>query len=189
MLSYFSSDERPNPPTMTAPLTPACKSDSNAVSVGCDALFDNSGMLAIARVKKPHRHFLAGDLVVGERRDGMADNLVCWGWSSKHCRIVGGRWGYRLRYCGWEQLPRRFQRAAENAKFEDSRKYAMIVPNGRGHLYIVKWFNGRSLNDEHPPQLRDEAWLRRLLIELLCGNMPLSRKEAAPSKRTFLSNA
>lgn len=133
-------------------------STTDVIGVASHALFDNSGLLAIARLKKPHRHFLAGDLVVGEQRDGMADNLVCWGWSSKHRRIVGGKWGYRMRYCAWEWLPRRFHRAAENAKFEDAQKYRMIAPNGTGYLRIVKWFKGWTLNDEQPRQLRDEAW-------------------------------
>lgn len=145
----------------------------------------SEGLMAVARLKKPHRHFLAGDLVVGVRRDGMADNLVCWGWSSKHRRIVGGQYGYRLRYCGWERTDARHRRAAENAKMDNPAGFSYVLPNGRGHLRIVKWFNDRSLNYEHPPHLRDEAWLRRLLIELSCGNMPLTHKEATPSKCNF----
>lgn len=138
---------------------------------------------AIARIKKPHRHFNVGDLIVGERRDGTAENLVCWGWSSKHNRIIGGKRGYRIRYCGWVSLPKRFMRAAVSAKFENPERFVMHMPVGSGHLRIVKWFNA-SLMDERSPQLRDEAWLRRLLIELSCGNMPLSRKESAHSNRT-----
>lgn len=145
--------------------------------------------MAVGRLKKPHRHFMTGDLVVGERRDGTATNLICWGWSSKHRRIVGGEYGYRLRYCDWKSLPRRYMKAAENAKFENPGRFSLCHPVGSGHLRIIKWFAGAMLNDAHPPQLRDEAWLRRLLEELLCGNMPLSREEAAPSKRTLFSRS
>jgi len=108
--------------------------------------------IAIARLKKPHRHFLAGDLVVGMEMDGNAESLVCWGWSSKHRRVVGGLYGYRLRY--WRS----------------------------GHIRILTWKTGPLLR-ERSPQPRDEAWLRRLLSELSCGNLPLSRKEAASSER------
>lgn len=138
---------------------------------------------AIAGLKKPHRHFNLGDLVVGERRDGGADSLVCWGWSSKHNRIVGGKRGYRMRYCGWEALPKRFMKAAQSAKMDRPEQWLLHAPNGSGHLRIMKWIDGELGDDS--PQLRDEAWLRRLLIENSCGNMPLSRREAASSRRFF----
>ena len=134
--------------------------------------------IAIARLKKPHKHFNAGDLVVGEIVDGMGEGLACWGWSSKHQRIVGGRHGYRLRYIDWKFPSRRYQLAAENAKLPYKPE---CVPIGCGHLRIIKWFQGKSILEENPPQLRDEAWLRWLLKELSCGNMPLSRLEATPS--------
>ena len=150
-----------------------------------DKLLDDFGTMAIARIKKPHRHFMPGDLIIGMLADGMANNLVCWGWSSKHRRIVGGNHGFRLHYCGWERLPKRFHRAAKNAQFENASQYDIYAPNGRGYLRIIKWIENKSANTENPPQLRDAAWLRRLLKELSCGNMPLSREEATPSKRTF----
>lgn len=145
----------------------------------------NDSTIGIARIKKPHRHFSVGDLVVGDLCDGQADNLVVWGWSSKHRKIVGGKHGYRLRYCKWKSLSRRFRRAAENAKFDNPGAYSIYVPTGNGHLRIIKWVKGKSIDDMLPPQPRNEAWLRRLLIELSCGNIPLSREEATPSKRIF----
>lgn len=143
--------------------------------------------IAIARIKKPHRHFKVGDLVVGEIRDGMADNLVCWGWSSKHRRMVGGKHGYRLRYCGWERMPRRWGKAAENAKFEEPHRFTGIAPTGSGHLRIVKWFRDfeGGLPGDPRYQLRDDEWLMRLVSDLSCGNMPLSREESAHSALTL----
>lgn len=134
--------------------------------------------IGICRFKKPHRHFLPGDLFVGRVCDGCADNLRGWGWSSKHRRVVGGKHGYRVHYCGWEKLPARYLRAAENA----GREIDPCVANGSGHLKVLKWIKNAEFG-ELPRQPRDEAWLRRLLLELSCGNMPLSREEAAPFKR------
>ncbi len=146
--------------------------------------------MAVARVKKPHRLFLPGDLVVGNVANGMGDNLRCWGWSSKLNRLIGGHHGYYMRYCGHVSPPKWACEAWSNTAApskggngEAPRAYL----NGRGHLRIVKWFDNLSIDQEHLPQPRDsEAWLRRLLLELSCGNMPLSRKEAAPSERILL---
>lgn len=137
-------------------------------------------MIAIARLKKPHRLFAAGDLVIGEIRDGCADNLVCSAWSSKLRRVVSE---FRLRYCDHVYPPKWAVTAWRNCNY-DATSYPPFYLNGNGHLRIIKWFEDKEI-EEVPPQLRDESWLRRQLVQLSCGNMPLSRAEAIPSNRTF----
>lgn len=138
--------------------------------------------VAVSRFKKPHKHFLPGDVFVGVVMDGTATNVKGWGWSSKCRLVVGGKWGYRVRYCGWERAKGRHHKAARNACIE--HYHLPWLPTGRGHLRVIKWLETDRFF-EQSPQLHGEKWLRRLLLELSCGNLPLSREEAAPSKRLY----
>lgn len=123
-----------------------------------ESLLENSGIMAVARIKRPHRLFKTGDLIVGERRDGCADNLVCWGWSSKKNRIIGGKWGYRIYYAGhvWDDKTKR------------------EISTGKGYLRIIEWFEDRSIKYKDPSEPRNLAWFKRLLLEVSHENSPLT---------------
>lgn len=147
--------------------------------------------IAFARFKKPHKHFMPGDLFVGDLRNGRFQDIQGWGWSSKHRRIVGGKWGYQVRFCGLKSVTTdRERRAARSAlrgagcTEDEVRKHCprKLMASGAGHLRIFKWIHGLRFDLEFPPQSRNETWLKRLLIELSCGTMPLRATEAAPSR-------
>lgn len=138
--------------------------------------------LMVARIKRPHPVFMTGDIFVGRVWCGDGESVRGWGWSSRLNKVVGGRYGYVVRYCGWKYPPEKAFRAWKEYKEQGDPPRAWR--NLAGFLRIIKWINDIGIADEPPPKLRNEAWLRRLLSELSCGNMPLTSKEAAPSKLT-----
>ena len=56
-------------------------------------------MTYLAELKKPHRVFNRGDLVIGDVWNGQGTNLLCTGWSTKLNRMIED---YVLRYQGWD---------------------------------------------------------------------------------------
>lgn len=78
----------------------------------------------IARVKKPHRKFNVGDIVIGSAQDGQAERLVCYGWSSK-LHVLMRR--YSMCYQGW-------------TGWVDSNREYHSKCTGSGHLAVIKWF-------------------------------------------------
>ena len=78
----------------------------------------------IARVKKPHKKFNTGDIVVGSARDGQAERLVCYGWSSKLNVFIRM---YSMRFRGFNDW-----------KSHDGKWHEEC--NGSGHLAVIEWF-------------------------------------------------
>lgn len=120
----------------------------------------------IARVKKPHRKFNAGDILVGDLRDGEATQLVCWGWSSK-LNVFMRR--YYMRYQGWTMW------RDDNDDWHDKCTKA-------GHITILGKFEcdyNRLINllDE-PNAIKDrDGFIRQL--SLFGGNLSEMVKAAA----------
>lgn len=106
----------------------------------------------IARVKKPHRKFAVGDIVIGEIVDGQAERIVCCGWSSKLRVCISA---YSLRYQGW--LPYRHGRPSTRT--------------GAGHLQVIGEIESRrELPDEFSTAKSRADFIRQL--RLFGGNVP-----------------
>ena len=118
----------------------------------------------VARVKKPHRKFNVGDIIIGRVCDGQAERLVCYGWSSK-LRVFMRR--YSMRYRGWNI----WYDCDDNRHDECTRS---------GHLAVIGWFECDwydliELLDE--PIANFDGFIRQL--SLFGGNVSEMVKAAA----------
>ena len=118
----------------------------------------------IARVKKPHKKFAVGDLVLGEIDDGEARQLICYGWSSKFHVFIDR---YYMRFQGWNDW--------RQADGEHSERIT-----GNGHITILGEFEiteeQRELLHEFSAIKSQADFMRQL--RLFGGNV-LEQVEAA----------
>lgn len=120
----------------------------------------------IARVKKPHKKFNVGDIVLGELRDGTGSRLVCWGWSSKFQVFIEH---YSMRYQGWDDW------------YEDRMHHSKT--NGNGHITIIGEFE--TSNTELPYEFSEVISRADFIRQLsLFGGNVLELVEAAATHQT-----
>jgi hypothetical protein len=115
----------------------------------------------IARVKKPHKKFAVGDIVIGDIYDGQAERLICYGWSSKLNVFIRA---YSMRYQGWND-------------WHDKHGEWHYRTTESGHITIVGEFEASSIELLHEASIKSYAEFMRQL-SLFGGNV-LEQVEAA----------
>lgn len=126
----------------------------------------------ILRIKKPHKKFNIGDIVIGYVVDGQAERMTCIGWSSKFNRPI---FNYSIRYQYWIEKQRGGYLSEERVK-----RHAYIpYPSGHGNK-ITSFQSDKDIfyNEDEQDKLR-VCKTKSEFFQLIFGGKLLGLEEAA----------